>query len=276
LHAAPYFLLYALCLTATFHAREWWQLVPLSVITGNLVYAIFILHHDCMHFSAFRSERANIWFGRCCALTHTMAFTTSLETHRRHHGHISDPRKDPDEFFFAGSLAQSWFRVWLYFPWYTLIAITRYGARVRNTVLLEQAINFTLWLALYAWFSQLGKGLQWFFMFPAPALVAIFILNPIGRIYEHYPLLFLTGDDRLDMSKNTVTVRNPWLSALWANMNYHAEHHAYPRVPFYNLPKLHALFERERCVYAVSPFALHGVSKRERLLPELLHRTSDR
>ena len=29
------------------------------------------------------------------------------------------------------------------------------------------------------------------------------------------------------------------------NMNYHIEHHIYPTVPFYNLPKLHKLIKSQ-------------------------------
>ena len=31
---------------------------------------------------------------------------------------------------------------------------------------------------------------------------------------------------------------------MW-NMPYHAEHHAYPEIPFYSLPKLHELMNDE-------------------------------
>jgi fatty acid desaturase len=34
-----------------------------------------------------------------------------------------------------------------------------------------------------------------------------------------------------------------WL--LYMNMNYHIEHHIYPTVPFYNLPKLHKLIKSQ-------------------------------
>lgn len=36
-----------------------------------------------------------------------------------------------------------------------------------------------------------------------------------------------------------------WLEFFYANMNYHAEHHFKPSVPFYNLPELHSRLRQE-------------------------------
>ena len=57
---------------------------------------------------------------------------------------------------------------------------------------------------------------------------------------QHVGLPENIADHRL----NTRTIYlNPVLRFLYWNMNYHAEHHMYPTVPFYNLPKLHALIK---------------------------------
>ena len=32
---------------------------------------------------------------------------------------------------------------------------------------------------------------------------------------------------------------------LYSNMQYHIEHHAFPQIPFYNLPKLHKLIKNQ-------------------------------
>jgi len=40
---------------------------------------------------------------------------------------------------------------------------------------------------------------------------------------------------------NSRSIRLPWIiELLYAGMNYHCEHHLYPNVPYYNLPKIHA------------------------------------
>jgi len=43
--------------------------------------------------------------------------------------------------------------------------------------------------------------------------------------------------DDFNLNTNTL-ILNPLISFLYANMNYHKEHHMYPSIPYYNLPKL--------------------------------------
>lgn len=48
--------------------------------------------------------------------------------------------------------------------------------------------------------------------------------------------------DSADLRENCRTViLNPYLATLYWQMNYHVEHHMYPGVPFFNLPKLHGI-----------------------------------
>lgn len=62
-------------------------------------------------------------------------------------------------------------------------------------------------------------------------------LNFFGFLSQHAGL----AEDSYDHRLNTRTfLMNPALEFLYANMNYHIEHHLYPLIPYYNLPKLHA------------------------------------
>lgn len=55
---------------------------------------------------------------------------------------------------------------------------------------------------------------------------------------QHLGMAENVTDHRL----NTRTVlMNRWNRFLYLNMNYHIEHHMFTMVPYYNLPKLHAL-----------------------------------
>ncbi|MDG1000626.1 MAG: fatty acid desaturase, partial [Pseudomonadales bacterium] len=57
-----------------------------------------------------------------------------------------------------------------------------------------------------------------------------------------------------DFRYNTRTFTCAWLPAfLYWNMQYHVEHHMYPAVPFFNLPKL-----REKLAHDLPP-APHGL-----------------
>ena len=59
---------------------------------------------------------------------------------------------------------------------------------------------------------------------------------------QHAGLPFNVKDHRI----NTRTViLNPILSWLYIKLEYHQEHHMFPMVPWYNLPKLHKLIKSQ-------------------------------
>ena len=61
-------------------------------------------------------------------------------------------------------------------------------------------------------------------------------------VLQHLGLAENVTDHRL----NTRTVlMNPVSRFIYLNMNYHLEHHMFTMVPYYNLPKLHALIAHD-------------------------------
>jgi len=80
---------------------------------------------------------------------------------------------------------------------------------------------------------------------PVYALVAVPDSQPdqfdsLRGIAEHG---MTTGGNEMTDSRTVAT--NPVLSFLICNINYHIEHHLYPGVPWYNLPKVHNLLQDE-------------------------------
>jgi fatty acid desaturase len=268
LFASPFILGYLGAIALQFAIDTLWVNLLLSATLGHLLYCLFVLHHDCMHWSAFKNDRFNRLLGRFYALTFTMTFTTNRETHARHHAHIADPDRDPDEYYFSGELKQIWMRIWRYYEWYTRISLTKYGTRVRGVVLAEQITNLSVWLLVHAVVIGMGLGVKMLFIFWLPIAFVALVINPITRGYEHAPItLYPAGDPRKrDMSKNAITVNNPVLGWLSANITFHVEHHAVPRCPFYNLQKLHRIFQEEGMQYLVAPFPLYRIWKGKRML----------
>ena len=61
-------------------------------------------------------------------------------------------------------------------------------------------------------------------------------------LLQHLGLAENVTDHRL----NTRTVlMNPFSRFIYLNMNYHVEHHMFTMIPYYNLPKLHALIAKD-------------------------------
>jgi fatty acid desaturase len=264
LFALPYLLSYFGCMAVILATDS----LPLEILTalvmGNQLYLLFILHHDCVHYAAFRSRRLNVLLGRIYALFLVKTFTATLETHKRHHAFLGEPGKDPDEHFFAGGIRWVWVRYWQNFSWHTYLSLTKYGPKVRKVVVLEQLANCVFWAAVHLVLYQYGMLREALFIFWIPAAVIILVIGPVTRAYEHLPLAHYAPEDarRFDIASNTVTVTNRLLGLFWANITYHVEHHSYPRVPFYRLPRVHALLHaRADAPYLLSPYTMYGVSK---------------
>jgi fatty acid desaturase len=264
LFALPYLIAYfggmALILATDNLALE----IATALVLGNQLYLLFILHHDCVHFAAFKSRRMNVWLGRLYALFLVKTFTATFETHKRHHAFLGEPEKDPDEMFYAGGIRWVWVRYWQNFSWHTYLSLAKYGPEVRRVVVIEQLVTIAFWAAVHVVLAQLGMLREALFIFWIPAATIILIVGPVTRAYEHLPLAHYSSDDprRYDVSRNTVTVTNRLLGWFWANITYHVEHHCYPRVPFYRLARVHALLHAHSDTpYLLSPYTMYGVTK---------------
>ena len=85
LFASPYILAYFVAIALQLKIDTLWINLLLSAFMGHCLYVWFVLHHDCMHRTAFQNDYWNRMMGRFYALSFTMTFTTNRETHARHH-----------------------------------------------------------------------------------------------------------------------------------------------------------------------------------------------
>ena len=101
-----------------------------------------------------------------------------------------------------------------------------------------------LWLVIYGVIIALSIMMQSFvplLLIGGPRLYGSWHFNMTGLL-QHGGLDENVADFRL----NTRTVYMNFVSRfIYLNMNYHLEHHMYPAVPYYNLPKLHALLKHD-------------------------------
>ena len=105
-------------------------------------------------------------------------------------------------------------------------------------VYLSSRIHMLIWIGVIAW-SLLIKSWLPFLMICAPMFYGQSIFY-LCALTQHAGLKFDVKDHRL--STRTVLL-NPILSWLYVKLEYHIEHHMFPQVPWYNLPKLHELIK---------------------------------
>src|SRR5215510_12697618 len=84
-----------LAVVAALIATDSWLLIPLWLLAGLAISALFILGHDAAHGSLFSSSRLNYLVGQACMLPSLHIFEMWCYGHNRiHHGHTTREEMD--------------------------------------------------------------------------------------------------------------------------------------------------------------------------------------
>lgn len=218
-------------------------MLPLGVLTVFL----FTLLHETVHGTAFRTPWLNELVARFCGLVLLLPAEWFRFFHFAHHRHTQDPARDPELATPKPStrgdyvLHVSGLRVW---QGQLTTLFTNAAGRCRDEFVPAAARprvarEARLMIGVYAALLALS------FYISSSVLVFVWLLpllfgQPFLRLYllaEHGRCAFVAN--MLENTRTTYTnVIVRWLA--W-NMPYHAEHHAYPMVPFHKLPAFHRL-----------------------------------
>ncbi|NVO55515.1 fatty acid desaturase [Rhodobacteraceae bacterium B1Z28] len=238
--------LYLAALTATSagiitHIPFW----PLLLLPqGVLLVFLFTLSHECTHKTPFRTGWVSDAVGHLVSVPIALPFTWFRYFHLAHHKWTNHPKKDPE--LDGKPRPESWRSLIIYlsgWPYWSGMArglVSNAMGRIDAPYLparQHRAIRTEarLLLALYAAATLslfYSSALFWLWLLP------ILIGQPFLRLYllaEHG--LCPPVANMLENSRTTFT--NRIVRFLAWNMPYHAEHHAFPNVPFHHLPAFH-------------------------------------
>jgi fatty acid desaturase len=221
---------------------------------GARQYALLILLHDGSHSLLHPSRRINDWISLwLIAAPCGSSYVNSRSSHLSHHRNLGSAVEDPDYFLYcSGSPApkRTASALALHFVklvaggqvMHTLFSESRAGraqgpglAKTVATLLPVLAVQLTL-LGLF-WWS--GHVYAYFVLWLAPLVTLAVLFNGLRVFCDH-----ATTAEAGESEDLLVTyVSNPLERFFVApfDMNYHAEHHYFPFVPHYNLPKLRKL-----------------------------------
>lgn len=223
----------------------YWPL--LLVPQGILIAFLFTPLHETIHETAFRTPVLNKTISWICG---TLLFLPPLwfrYFHFAHHRHTHDPDNDPELSTPKPETLRGYVVHLSGMPYFTAMARTL-AANARGTARdrfvppkgKAKVVTETRWLlGVYALMAagSLAAGsaiLVWVWLLP------VLIGQPFLRAYllaEHTMCPHVA-----DMFTNTRTTFTNRLVRFFAwNMPYHAEHHAYPGVPFHKLPRFHGI-----------------------------------
>lgn len=223
---------------------------PLLVLAqGILIVFLFTLLHESVHRTPFRTQWLSDIVARVCSFMIVLPADWFRYFHFAHHRFTQDPDNDPElaepkpetvrEYLVHISGIQVW-----YSQLKTLgVNAMGYGsepfvpAKGRNKVRRE-AQMMILGYAVVTGTSIYLQTAALIYVWIIPAILG----QPFLRLYllaEHGRCPYVAN-----MLENSRTTTTTWLVRKLAwNMPYHAEHHAYPGVPFYRLPEFHTLIK---------------------------------
>jgi fatty acid desaturase len=251
----------------------WWAQWLCILTFALMTMAMFALGHETIHGTAFASKRLNAaacWLA-CAPIYYTP--TGFRAFHFAHHRHTHDPARDPEIVVLGKPAPAVTSSFSVYLPFITGFPLIFYkigmlaaAAIGRPAAAWDKLLFFVppkaraamSWearavLALHA--AWLTAGALWL-----PGLLTLLWAQVLGHALL---ALYITAEhnglphagDILQRTRTTdAAAPSRWL--MW-NMPYHAEHHAYPAVPWHALPRLHALLAPSLLHTSPSYAALH-------------------
>jgi fatty acid desaturase len=243
----------------------WWAIAVAAVLAGNRFYALFIIGHDGMHRRLFEKSSTNDLFADAFVYAPIGAIVRiNKRNHLRHHQYLAsdaDPDRHKHACFNKGTRA----RFISYLTAVTTVVRSishvflprtrtasassddaHHRYRLRDVALLAgwQLGLFALLTWLFGWWAYLV--LWWI-----PVFVFMFLADNLRTFVEHSQP---EGDATADTHR-LVTNRPGWLERQLLspmNMNYHAAHHLWPSIPYYNLPQADAEMRTSAAAEAIS------------------------
>jgi fatty acid desaturase len=242
-YAGRQFALIGICSVGLFlstHPLVW---IPLAILQGFTFFNMTTLLHEVVHSAVWptRRPRGERVLGLVYAITSGISASQFTRWHLDHHDNLGSDEDDPKRHWLSPKRNARWYKL-LYctpvlIPLYFRAAAREtatYPAALRRTIARERLATIAIQLAVCAALVAAGGwGAAWrvqlfpyLFVFPVA-----FTLNRLG---QHYDI-----DPSHPLKWSTVMQPSRLWDFLFLYSNYHAEHHYFPGVPFYNLRELH-------------------------------------
>lgn len=238
-----------------------WLALAIAVVAAGFLVRIFIIFHDCCHYSFFKNRLANKILGTLTGILTFFPFSQWQHDHSVHHATSSNLDKrgtgdiwmlTVDEYKSAALLTKIKYRLYrnpfvmfILGPIYVFLIKNRFnrkGARLKervNTYLTN--IFLALTIALLCRFIGWGS----FLLVEGP----IFLLSGIAGVWLFYVQhtfedSYFEADQEWEYVKAAVEGSSYYklpklLQWLTGNIGYHHVHHLSPRVPNYKLELVH-------------------------------------
>lgn len=229
------------------------------LVIGARIHALAVLTHDATHYRFLKSKK---WNDLITNYVTMYWIFSSIENYRanhlKHHAHLNT-EGDPDwvvklgkkDFTFPKSKREFLTTLASYLLLYKGLMDAIWFLQRFKKLGNEKTVSFftklpklVFYLILFTYLTVFGAWWYFLIYWIVPYLSTFFMIQYIRSVAEHFGDLAYDHDH----TSSRCIIPTPLERFLIAphHVGYHLDHHLFPAVPFYNLPKLHAfLMEQE-------------------------------
>ncbi len=224
---------------------RWYFWLPFAAVAGLAVFNFTVLLHEVVHRAVMTKPDDRLYrlLGLLYAVPSGISASQFTRWHLDHHASLGSDVEDPKRHYLSPKINARWLKALYFtpalFPIYFRAAAKEnasYEPELQRRIARERWFTILFQLAVLFTIAFIGGwSIAWklyivpvFFIFPIA-----FALNRVGQHYDIDP------DDPAQWS---TLVKGSWFwDTAYLFSNYHLEHHYFPSVPFYNLPRLQKL-----------------------------------
>ncbi len=224
---------------------RWYLWLPFAVIAGFAVFNFSVLLHEVVHRAVLTqsSERAYRILGLLYATPSGMAASQFTRWHLDHHANLGSYDDDPKRHHLSPKRNARWFKALYFtpalFPIYFRAAkreTSTYEPELQRRIALERWATIVIQLVILAAIAYAGGWFLAWKLYVVPVFFVFPVAFAVNRIGQHYDI------DPDDPANWSTLMKGSWFwDGVYLFSNYHLEHHYFPGVPFYNLPRLQKL-----------------------------------
>ena len=233
--------------------------VPLAVLQGFTFFNMTTLLHEVVHSAVFPAPRPRLEraLGLLYAISSAISASQFTRWHLDHHDNLGSSEDDPKRHWLSPKRNARWYKL-LYctpalMPIYFRAAAREnasYPQQLRDRIAKERLATIAIQLGAAAVLWSLGGPGAMVRIWLMPYFLVFPVAFTLNRLGQHYNI-----DPTNPLKWSTVMRPSHVWDFLFLYSNYHAEHHYFPRIPFYSLRQTHVAL---RPLYAELGVRTHG------------------
>jgi fatty acid desaturase len=230
---------------AIVHFDRWYLWLPFAFVAGFAVFDCTVLLHEVVHRAVLSKSDDRLYriLGLLYAIPSGISASQFTRWHLDHHAELGTEEGDPKRHYLSPKINARWLK-FLYFtpalfPIYFRAAGLEgrsYEPELRTRIARERIATIIFQLAVLGAIAWIGGWWIAWKLYVVPIFFVFPIAFALNRVGQHYDI------DPDDPAQWATLVKGSWFwDVAYLFSNYHLEHHYFPGVPFYNLPRLQKL-----------------------------------